>query len=418
MNVAGLHASVASFRKPFTLALVMFAASVFVHPGLSAAVARRSAFGFYVLAAGLMLLLALGPAPTAWGIHFLTTAPYSWLMSLPIFDVSLRAPGRFGMLMALALSVAAGLAWRYLRPAFDRWSARSIVAVAGLVLAEGWFAPVVTHKVPSHLIWPDRCSALPRLELPLGDTDRDAAAQYRAFLDGTRSVNGATGFVPAYARALEGALATRDPETLPALAEHGPICLLVDRARDGASDLAGWLAAQPLVESIESTAERSVYYLRRAPVAPPPPVSAPRLRIAGATSTSGPVNIRALTDHDPISAWMTAGPQRSGNMLGVTLQCDAQLTDVVVTQGATYAEHFARALAIEVSDEGHDWRSEWRGNTGARIVRAAIDDPRLVTIRFRLDVKSARHLRFRLRASDPDRWWVVAGLEVHGYCHG
>ena len=49
--------------------------------------------------------------PTLFEVPILYKPPYSWLMLAPGFEDSLRAPARFGMVMALALAVAAGLAW-------------------------------------------------------------------------------------------------------------------------------------------------------------------------------------------------------------------------------------------------------------------------------------------------------------------
>jgi hypothetical protein len=335
-------------------------------------------------------------------------------MNLPVFHESLRAPGRFGMLVALTLSIAAGLAWERVRGRLGWRSTQAAIIVAALVLAEGWFAPVTTHAVPQRFPWPARCAGLPRFELPLRDNDQGAAAQYRALLDGTRSVNGATGFIPPHAWALQKALTAGDPESLTALAPDGPICIAVDRSQPGGTDLAGWVAEHPLIESIDPTAPPSMYYLRRsAPIAPR--LIGQKLRVAAAASTSGPVDLAALADGDPLSAWMTAGPQRPGDTLTIELACRATVESVSLSQGA-YAQNFPRALAIEVSDDGVRWRSAWRGQTGGLTVRAALDDPRMVTTRFAVATSAARMLRLRSRASDPDTWWVVAELGVRGRC--
>ena len=53
----------------------------------------------------------MGPQPRFLGYQILYEPPYAWLMRLPVFDSAVRAPARFAMPAALALSVAAGLAF-------------------------------------------------------------------------------------------------------------------------------------------------------------------------------------------------------------------------------------------------------------------------------------------------------------------
>jgi hypothetical protein len=415
LPLVGFRISVASFRKPATVAIVGLMLWAFLHPRLIAAVRSRSVFAFYVLGAVLMVLLALGPNPTLFNVTFLyKSSPYSWLMNLPVFHESLRAPGRFGMLVALTLSIAAGLAWERVRERLGWRSNRAAIVVGALVLAEGWFAPVTTHAVPPQFPWPGRCAGLPRFELPLRDNDHGAAAQYRALLEGTRSVNGATGFIPPHAWALQAALTAGDPESLTALAPDGPICIAVDRSQPGGADVAGWVAEHPLIESIDPTAQLSMYYLRRS-ASLERRMSGQKLRFASATSTSGPVDIAALSDGDPLSAWMTSGPQRPGDSLTIEFTCRATVASVSLSQGA-YAQNFPRALAIEMSGDGVTWRSAWRGRTGGLTVRAALDDPPMVTTTFPIASSAARMLRLRSRGSDADTWWVVAELGVRGRC--
>jgi hypothetical protein len=168
-----------------------------------------------------MLLLAMGPNPTAFGVPFLYEAPYSWLVKLPGF-ASLRAPARFAMPMALMLAVAAGLAWARIRPSGGRRARWATPALAALIVAESWVAPTAAIAPHPSFAWPEACAGLPRLELPFGDIESGAAVQHRALRDGVRSVNGASGFEPPFVIALQLASERRDTPALVPLARRGP----------------------------------------------------------------------------------------------------------------------------------------------------------------------------------------------------
>src|SRR4051812_33216721 len=100
--------SVAPPHKPLSVALLLLAIAGALHPSVRAAWRRRSALTFYALAAAVMWVFSLGPAPTLMNRPFIYKAPYAWLMMLPGVD-GVRVPARFWMLAALCLAVAGGL---------------------------------------------------------------------------------------------------------------------------------------------------------------------------------------------------------------------------------------------------------------------------------------------------------------------
>ena len=405
--------SVTELRKPFSILLAALGTYALLHPRVLHAARTRSVLAFYMLAAIVMFVLALGPNPTAFGLPFLYRAPYGWLLPLPGFE-SLRAPARFAMPAALMLAVAAGLAWHRLRPDFGARARLATAALALLIVAEGWVAPMAAFHLHGVFAWPGACAGTPRLELPFGNIENGAAVQHRALLDGVRSVNGATGFVPPYARALELAAKTRETLPLTALAEYGPLCVAVDASKQDGRALVQWVAAHPGVEPLETSGSRRFFRLRAAPAQEPR--AAELLPIASLGSRWGPVEPDLVTDGDRTTAWTTPGGQTPRAYLTVALDCRADLTEVRLSQGA-HVLSFPRVLEIAIARRRGPWRSIWDGRTVDRLVSGAIRDGRMATITIPVEAEHANRVRFRIRKRDRARW-AVAEIALLGRCRG
>jgi hypothetical protein len=334
-------------------------------------------------------------------------------MLLPGFEGSLRAPARFGMVMALALAVAAGLAWHQLTTRLpSRRALWLTIATAAVITAEGWASPMTILAAPQPIAWPSRCAGLPRLELPIGDPQRDAAAQYRAMLDRTRSVNGLSGYMPPHTMALIFGLRGHDADALAAIGEHGPLCVSTDLAQDGAARTVSWLSARRRAEPLGASAGRMFHFIRRSSPSGTRPVGAP-LPIAAATSRERPVSLSDLTDGDRLTMWQTPERQRRGHQLHLTLACTATVQSVALLQDGG---RFARRLAIEVSGDGARWGRAWDGTTGGLVVRAALRDPRQPWTEIRVWADRVRQIRLRLLTADAAAEWAVAEVRVRGAC--
>jgi hypothetical protein len=260
-GAAGVGGAIARCYKPFSFVIAGAIIWALLHAKVVAAAQRRSVLAFYTLAAGVMCVLAFGPTPTAFGVRFFYKAPYAWLMVAPGFNGSFRSPARFGMLLALCLSVAAGVAWAAISRRWPRHRARWVTAaVLAVILAEGW-APLDVAAAPGRIGWPAQCAGLPRLELPVGDPVRDAAAQYRALLDRTRSVNGLSGFMPKPSVKIIVATRTRDGQVFRALADRGPLCVAVHRRDPDGPDLAAWVSASPLARELQDDTELAFFLI-------------------------------------------------------------------------------------------------------------------------------------------------------------
>src|SRR5207247_857782 len=115
---------------------------------------------------------------------------YAWLMRLPVFDSGVRAPARFAMPAALALSVAAGLAFSRLTSKGSRRTAAALaVAITG-IFADTWVPAMPLAPIPT--VWnPARAQGFAVvLELPLGEVAEDVAAMSRTIWHHLPTING------------------------------------------------------------------------------------------------------------------------------------------------------------------------------------------------------------------------------------
>jgi hypothetical protein len=98
----------------------------------------------YAVVTGLAIALSFGPVLHGWNGELLGAGPYAWLRRLvPAID-GLRAPGRFGLVVSVGLSVIAAYGAALLlkrATAFRR--AAVLTGVVGLVIVEAWPAQFV-----------------------------------------------------------------------------------------------------------------------------------------------------------------------------------------------------------------------------------------------------------------------------------
>ena len=127
--------------------------------------------GFYIFAAVLTWVLALGPMMTFMGNRGFR-GPYHLLMSLPGVD-SLRVPARFWLMTTICLSVIAGLVVAEFMRGRSRRTTAIAAVLAGIgVLSDGWIDRIRAADLPPPVpgaatlagatvleAAPDRCSA-------------------------------------------------------------------------------------------------------------------------------------------------------------------------------------------------------------------------------------------------------------------
>jgi hypothetical protein len=409
VDVAGRTlVSITKISKPITFAIWCAVVLAATNGRVRRAWSERSDFAFYSCAALLMFVLSLGPEPSAFGVPFWYKAPYAWLPGY----AAVRVPARFAMLGVLCLAVAAALAFARVVAAAPR---RVSIAATCVVFA-GVVADVCISAIPLPQV-PERLASLesmagggPIVELPIGSVMRDTAALYRSMYHRRPLVNGYAGFVPPHYAILSAALEAGDDAAIDGISSTSSLTIVVDDLHDGEH----WARAA-------AARGRPVLAIgggRRLFVVPPSgravQASTGRpLPIQSAIANGSSLDIRAITDGDLLTRWDSGSPQRGTETVIVSLDARATVDGVTLSSGP-YIGEFPRALAIDISDAGGEWKRVWTGRTGATAVEGALSDPRAVPLRFVFEPVIARSIRLRQTGSDPQFHWAIAELGVFG----
>jgi len=231
---AHLHISLPSYPKPagpeerhdgmlFPGFVMMALAAV--------ALARRqsrqqSVTRLYAGIAGAALVLSLGPEPTVWGHHVMSSGPYAWLDALvPALD-ALRVPARFASIVDLALTVLAAVgAAAILNRRRMRTAAVVTASLVLLACFEGYGAIPLAEVGPrGHTRdfglyeWLRDQPAGAVMELPIGRLDGNYRAfvyEYNTLVQHHPIVNGWTGYSTELQQFLgSDASPLRDPDHL------------------------------------------------------------------------------------------------------------------------------------------------------------------------------------------------------------
>jgi uncharacterized protein (TIGR03382 family) len=395
--------TVTVFHKPFTIAFLALTVWLLRTDAFRRAWHTQSRTWFYVLAAILMYVLALGPLPTAGGYPLLYEPPYAWLMRLPGFSV-LRVPARFAMVAVLCQSAALSL-WlaRWNADGARRWAVA--VICAGLLI-DGWARmPVVAVPTP-----PPRWDAVDAvIELPAGEPARDFPAIYRAMVHGRPIANGFSGYAPAHYLPLAFALREHRFDVLQDLAPTGRIGVSVEKS-GGSEELVRELAAQPFARPGDADARWSTFIVEGRPLRPPRVGASIAFTVASAHSH--PEDTGRLHDGNIETAW-AAGDEQGGSE---TLVLDAghavDIGAIVFGMGA-FAFGFPRELAVDVSPDGAAWAEVWRGRTAAETLRAALREPGVVPLTVEIGRASGRYVRLRQLGREPGIPWWIAEFALH-----
>jgi hypothetical protein len=437
LAVAGVFAAVALFallhgqsrlgpisigapHKPFSLAFYAAVGALLASAVVREAFRRQSLLAFYALAAAAMFVFALGPAPAFLHRQILYEPPYAWLMRLDIFREGVRVPARFGMLMVLALSAAAALAFARLVPSSGLRARLLLAAFAAAMLADGWIRPVPMLAAPP--AWPPSVrvsGAVATLELPLGETTHDVAAMYRSVLTGLPTVNGYSGYFPPHYEALRLALEERDESALDYLAARGPLIVVVERGWPYARERLGWLRSlavtapgRPTAAELAADGEH-VWFLVRAGASAAPACDGARIPLAAATDWRGAVDLSVVGDGRDDTFWTSGSSQRVGDALILDLGVAARACSVRLTLGS-HTGSYPRALSVATSIDGDRWDSVTDAKLGGAAVRAAIEQPRNAVIEIPLLNHRARYIRLQLIANQPEVGWLATEIAVTG----
>ena len=405
--------TVSNFHKPFSLA-VLFGLLWFGLGDRWRRVWREaSIIAFYVLAAAVMYLLALGPSPTFLGRQILYEPPYAWLMRLPGFDV-LRVPARFGMPALLCQAVIVALiAARWLSANTPR--RRLALTVIGIgLLADGWvFMPLIAaptaSAAPFEALKANGARAV--IELPVGEAIVDFPAMYHSMAHRLPVANGFSGFAPPHYLPLVQAVNHERYAALEALAQDGPLGVAVDRSLVWHEGIEKSLAQFPGARAV-SLDDRWATFL----VAGTGKVemgSFLAIPIARVRANRQETNVGRMIDGMVTTAWGPETPQDGTEEVVVEIEPAQPVGGIVLSMGS-YSFGFPRELAVDLSNDGTSWLNVWQGETSVATVRAAIAYPTSVPLAIDFEPSPAKFVRLRQLGHDDRVPWWIAEVWLHG----
>ena len=413
LRIAGASMAVHETSRPATVALALLAIAALTSPAGVDAARRRSPLAFYAGAAGLMWLFALGPLPLFFGERALYRGPYSYLMSVPGFATAFRVPGRFAMLMAFALSMAAAVA-------FVRVTANASVTVrrafgafmvAGILL-DSWITALPVAPSPDKVQWPGEIArAAGVLELPLGGNGDEIAAVWRSIDHGKPVVNGYSGYDPPHHRLLRLALERRDISVLGGVAEYGPILIAVDNE---SAESGFWRTALPNAGASAAAGadKRRTFVMLPRKEAPARPPGAP-LTLIGGSASPGRFVLQDLIDGNPSTYWVSTELQRGDERVQVQLDGMHRVSGVILSMGL-FAESYPRRLRIETSRDGAAWNAAVEDAPAGMAFSEIIRDFPRAQLSFRLPDVESRFVRLSQLGRDPHAFWVISDITVLG----
>ena len=414
IRVFGTHIlSIGNPVKPLTWALVSAMVLMITSAPVRRALSERSVLGFYGVAAVVMWVLCLGPAPTWMGEPLMYRGPYALLMNLPGFN-SLRVPARFWMLSVLCLSVVGAMLFDRLGARFPA-ARRMLAAVVVLgAIAEGWMVTFPVAPVPQ--VWSPHGCVPPRgpggavLELPMGGVVEDVGAMYRSISHRRPTFNGYSGYFPPHYLALRYGLTAREPGLLNILAAHGLEYVVIDRGYHDERALRKYVSDHEGVRLICSNETHAVFHVPPAQSERQP--NKPSLPIAALSANINQHIVDSMSDGDMKTRWVT-GPQESGMMLEIDLGSPRAVAELQMSLGSS-ASDFPRGLRIEASEDRSAWREIWRGSSAGRALIGALEDLGSVPLRYDLGSTRTRFLRLWLTENDDTFFWSIAELQVLG----
>jgi hypothetical protein len=388
------------------LGAAMLYLSVLISRRMRTALQVSSTTGFYLLAALLTWVLALGPTLILMGEPRGFQAPFALLTDLPGFS-SLRVPARFWLLTTMCLAALVGLAAAPILQGRRRLARALMVLATASILADGWIARLPSAPRPARVPDAMALEAGMLLDLPM-DSLRDIAAGFRAVTGGWQSVNGYSGYFPGYYWALADAMRDEDDSALRPLLALGDLHVIVPLDATGARRM---IERQPGSTVTAENRESVQYRLAARPTAPPADIDGERLRILELRASCGQSTTRYAADDDEATYW-DCGPQRPGQELIVDLGRVARVAAVVQNLERHHLG-YPRELRIETSLDASSWDVVWNGSVRGLLIERAIHFPSpSLRIPVRLHGRPARYLRLTQMGTDPDRPWTLAELEV------
>lgn len=401
-----INASASSVAKPLTVMALAVALALLLSSTLRAAARRGSVMGFYLVAALFTWLLTLGPTIVAFSSSTEVPGPYRLLAMLPFVD-GLRAPGRFWMMTALCLAVVTGI---YVAKLLGGRSRRTVVVALTVftsVLLVDSLNRIVAAPLPPPVPNPQTLAGEVVIELPVGG-GRDIAAQWRALEADAISVNGFSGYEPAYYQSLITAVELADAAGLRPFLRDRDLHVIVDVAFPL---LAEMVESQPGAVLIASNAWARQYRIaRQGGRAAEAGLPIPIVAVQSACAREGDPPSAAI-DGDPTTTWICP-PMNTPMELTMDLGVARSVAAFRQHLGQ-YTWHMPRAMTIETSLDGVAWTVAYEGSVLDAAIDSALAAPRAASLLLSFEPREARYLRVRGESQLRDFHFTMAEAEVY-----
>ncbi len=362
---------------------------------------RRLAILYGGLALGLAIV-SLGPAMRMQiepSIGF--PGPHAWFARyVPGFD-ALRVPQRAGAITLLALSVLAGLGADVV--VFRRGSrfprSVGVALLAGLAALDCW-RPALSvlpapadGGVPAVYRW---LAAQPGnfaiVELPMKESDQEAAYMLLSGYHWKRLVNGYSGFVPGHAYLIHVLADFPDAASVRLMHALG-VRYVVAHVRGGHREarLCERIGARAYLVSRYRDPDACVLEIMGAPALPAQPADRPVSLVSARLSSSARDNPGAVADGNLATHWLQPVTWRAG-WLQVDLPAEQQLTRVVLR----FARHFGeypRSYQVAASAYGSRWTTLVDAPVAEPPLAGLLAHPEDLAMEIRLPGSAVRHLR-------------------------
>jgi hypothetical protein len=395
-----------TYRKPVQVVTLTVLLALVLSPGVRAMVRQSRTMWFYLLAAVVTWVFALGPMTTFMGDPGIP-GPYHLLMSLPGVD-ALRVPARFWLMTTICLSALAGLVVSEFMRGRSRQTAAIAVAIVGLaVLSDGWIDRIRAAELPPAVPGADRLAGATVLEAPPDLIFRDIQSVFRAVDGGWRTVNGYSGWGPSYYNALVGAGKAESDGMFTPFQRLGVLHVLVPQ---DAPRLRALVEQQPGVTRVASDNTLVVYRLPARHGARLPRPAGQRLQLRELRSQCSSQLLSKAMDGDETSLWQCAlWDERQALTIDLG---DVRTVGSVVNDLGAFSWLFPAALAVETSEDGSAWTPASGGTVLERAILAAMDDPKRLRIVVDFPPRPARYVRMRAASVGNEAPWTIAELEV------
>lgn len=398
-----LTASASTVRKPLTVVLTALVPWLLLSPRLHAAARRSSTTLFYLLAAIGAWLLALGPTIVLMGESTGRPGPYSWVMLLPGAD-GLRAPARFWLISAICLAVAAGLFLATMLAGRSRRTAAIVLLLlTPAVAADGWVEKIIVQPAPPAVPRPDVLRGQLAIELPLGGYF-DIWAQWRGIVGGWRTVNGYSGYGPAYYPALTAASNIGDDAALLPFQRDRDLHVIVQKSSASHVEM---VERQPGVVRVGENAWAKQYRLPRRPGAPA--VAGERVPIASLFSDCGGETARLAMDGDETTRWVC--PPIGRQELRIDLGRPELIGAFVQRLGAYFWEA-PRSMVVATSLDNSNWTFARNGSVLEAAIDGGMRQPTSLALVVPFEPREARYLLVRVENQEPNFHLTMAEAEV------